>query len=85
MAVGVNLLCPTHQNIALFCNLVGAMLWNGYKEKHEARFLLQGFDSAISTALNLEEQPYMIFQGGQIHSQEWSGERLHMPPTSGFP
>lgn len=55
VAVGVNLLCPTHQNIALFCNLVGAMLWNGYKEKHEPRFLLQGFDNAISTALHLEE------------------------------
>lgn len=55
MAVGVNLLSPTHHNIALFCNLVGAMLWNGYKEKYEANFLLQGLDSEISTALTLEE------------------------------
>jgi len=55
VAVGVNLLSPTHQNIALFCKLVGAMLWNGYREKHEAKVLLQGPDSTISTALTLEE------------------------------
>lgn len=31
------------------------MLWNGYREKHEAKFLLQGPGSTISTALTLEE------------------------------
>lgn len=55
VAVGVNLLSPTHQNIALLSQLVGAMLWNGYREKHEAKFLLQGPDATISTGLILEE------------------------------
>lgn len=54
VAVGANLLSPTHQNIALFCKLAGAMLWNGYREKHEAKFFLQGLDSTISAALTLE-------------------------------
>lgn len=34
VAVGVNLLSPTHQNIVLFYKLVGAMLWNGYRGKN---------------------------------------------------
>lgn len=55
MAVGVHLLSPTHQNIVLFCKLVGAMLWNGCREKHKAKILLQGPDSTVAAASTLEE------------------------------
>lgn len=80
MAVGVNLLTPTHQNIVLFYKLVGAMLWNGYREKPEAKFLLQGPDSSDSAASTLEEHTVRVSRVDKLRGKEEHGPAFMMPP-----
>lgn len=80
VAVGVNLLSPTHQNIVLFYKLVGAMLWNGYREKHKAKFLLQGPDSTVSAASTLEEHTATVSRVDKFRGKEDHGPAFMMLP-----
>lgn len=56
------------------------MLWNGYREKHEATFLLQGPDSADSAVSTLEEHTVRVSRVDKLRGKEEHSPAFMMPP-----
>lgn len=56
------------------------MLWNGYREKHKAKFLLQGPDSTVSAASTLEEHTVTVSRVDKFRGKEDHGPAFMMLP-----